>query len=271
MRLKSLKLQNIYRSTPYLWTNGSWWPAPVPDLNSQRAFTSMRVRGGHIEFWKDHLERLAHGQKLSDETCYLIQTLAQDLEWSALRLEIKQDQSIEILRRDLAISQNIAQHQKSVRLKPVQLDRPRLVAGSIKLAQYGTVLKDLESVTAEGYDDLVYVVNDEVFEASFSNIFLVTEDQNIIAPRARLGILEGIMLKNFLASAQSCGYLTARQDIQYEHLQRAKFIGLTNCLRGIRLAGLEEKSYDDEKFFQRWIQPIVERMYEEDRRQVPAL
>lgn len=227
----------------------------------------MRVRDGHIEFWADHKSRLAHSFQLTPGLCQEVEALARPLQWSALRLEVRADQSLEIIKRELCVPRETsAQFSKPVKLALFPLDRPRLAGQLIKTSNYAEVLKDLASVQSQGFDDLVYVLGDVVYEASFSNLFIVTQDLEIIAPRMRPGILEGVCLKNFLATAHARGHKTSRVDLNVEQMMQAKMIGLTNCLRGIRLAAFEENSYDDGEFFQQWIQPIVDEMYEKDRR-----
>lgn len=227
----------------------------------------MRVRDGHIEFWADHQGRLAHSIDLTAKLCLEIEALARPLQWSALRLEVKADQSLQILKRDLSLSKEASEKLPNpAKLALFPIDRPRLSGQLIKTSNYAEVLKDLSSVQSQGFDDLVYVLEDIVYEASFSNLFIVTQDLEIIAPKPRPGILEGICLKNFLATANARGHKTSRGDLGVKQMLQAKIIGLTNCLRGIRLAAFEENSYDNGEFFQQWIQPIVDEMYEKDRR-----
>jgi branched-subunit amino acid aminotransferase/4-amino-4-deoxychorismate lyase len=222
----------------------------------------MRVRDGHIEFWADHKRRLSNSLELGVELCQQIEAVARPLSLAALRLEVKSDQSLEILKRDLSLNLDPT----PVKLKLIELEFPRLKGLEVKLSDYGVVLNDLEKIRAEGLDDLVYAVNKTVLEASFSNLFIITSDDQLIAPKATLGILEGIYLKNFLLAALDLGRKVSRQTITVDQLLQAKMIGLSNCLRGIRLAVLEEKSYDDGEFFYQVIQPIVEHMHEKDRR-----
>lgn len=265
--LKSLNSQNIYASDAFVYQGAGWVRAAAPLLDSGLDFTSMRVTDGQPEFWEDHCERLAGSIKLSEVWKKKILELCTSLERSALRLTIQPDQTIEILKRDLKNKY----FSEELKLKVLTVDRPRLIGGKVKRSSYAEVLQDLHKAHEEGFDDLIYVQEQWVLESSFSNLFMVTAEREIWAPRPRPGILEGIYLKNFLLTAQELGYSVKQAHLTLDQLLQARVLGLSNCLRGLRLATVREKSYDDEEFFSQLTQPIVERMHEKDRSKMSSL
>lgn len=265
--LKSLNSHQIYASEALVYKDSTWVMAPAPLLDSGLVFTSLRVNKGHAEFWTDHCDRLSHSIHLKDEWKKNILQACEPLESAALRLTILPDQSIEILKRDLKnpVSTQV------LKLKIQAIERPRLMGGKVKKSSYAEVVEDLNQALAEGFDDLVYVQEQVVLESSFSNIFMITENRVIWAPRPRAGILEGIYLKNFLDAAKELGFTVKQASLPLDQLLQARAIGLSNCLRGIRLAAVGEKSYDNEEFFSQLTQPIVERMHEKDRSKMSSL
>jgi len=219
-------------------------------------FETMRVAGGKVFRFAQHLERLSRG---ADFLKIKLPFTAKELQKFAAQLIAKNELSEAVLRVTLTrgagggrgYTTKGADHPTLVMtlhpLPPADTDEPvlwSLVTSSFRiptgdaLASFKTtskVLNVLARAEAEerGADEaLLLNTNGEVAETAGGNIFWVYQNNICTVPTGR-GVLPGITRAVVLEICQSLGLETNKRVIKPEHLRNAEGIFITQSTLGI--------------------------------------
>lgn len=217
----------------------------VPSLQrGHSVFTSFISQGGKILFLDSHLERLLTGADFLFPSAEWILSFEKikhyvESEFSKLISEMHVeyyfrltlfDDSFYLQYRELGNSKLSLKLTRALKIKT-----PDLIPSFLKLSNY--VESDLELVRAKlkGFDDIVFFdIDQNVTEASTSNIFIVTLDATILTPAPSSMILDGITRKKLFQKLKDQGFRVSESSISGKDLLNAREIWLTNSVKGIR-------------------------------------
>lgn len=115
----------------------------------------------------------------------------------------------------------------------------------VKLSNY--IESDLELIRAKfkNYDDVLFFDSDQnITETSSSNIYIVTEHDEILTPAPSSMVLDGITRKKLLEKLQIDGFNVRVTPVSRLELENAREIWLSNSVKGLRFV-----SHFEELFF----------------------
>lgn len=123
-----------------------------------------------------------------------------------------------------------------------------LLPAFVKLSNY--LDSDLELAKAKilSFNDVLFLDNENnVTEASTSNVFIVNNEGKIITPKPSSNILEGVTRIMLLEKLRSHEFNIIEAPISKLELQCAKEIWLTNSVKGVRFVQQFENRIFDKK------------------------
>jgi branched-subunit amino acid aminotransferase/4-amino-4-deoxychorismate lyase len=203
-----------------------------------QTFTSFLSDSSQFIFLQDHLDRLLKGadflfpkENLLNQRPEIIKFLESEFSPSNyFRLSISEDTII-------FTKKPHAPKQPFVSLANAQsLKAPSLVPSFIKSSNY--LLAELELLEAKKRkcDDVVFFdQQNNVTEASTSNIFAVLDEKTILTPKTSSMVLEGITRKRLIEFLSNSGFNLIETDISRSELESSLEIWLTNAIQGLRL------------------------------------
>jgi branched-subunit amino acid aminotransferase/4-amino-4-deoxychorismate lyase len=97
----------------------------------------------------------------------------------------------------------------------------------LKIGSYVQELFLKDKANSDGFDDIVYVYEDHLYDTSTANIFMI-KGTEIITPKLEQRVLEGITRRKILEAIQ-----VSERPIQYEELRDAKAVFLSSSLQGV--------------------------------------
>lgn len=114
----------------------------------------------------------------------------------------------------------------------------------IKSTCYIENLIEKEEAKKSGFDDVIFLnENENVTETSSANIFIIW-DQKIFTPKIEDGLLGGIKRTEIINN-----FDVVEKSITLEELQRADEVIITNSLIGaINIRKIADRNYDNKKF-----------------------
>lgn len=218
-------------------------------------FTSFISQNGKILFLDEHIERLLTGATF----------LFPEESWALNHEKLKQYVETEFKKCDSAI-QNAGYFRLSLFDDCIHLQKRELnpsartlklttalkvrtagiIPSFLKLGNY--VEADLELVRAKfkGFDDIVFLDNNQnITEASTSNVFVVMADGEILTPAPSSMILDGVTRKKLFLKLSENHFNIRESVVTKEDLLKAREIWLTNAVRGLRFVDIfEDRKYD---------------------------
>lgn len=207
-------------------------------------FTSMLSDDAGFIFLTEHLDRLLKGAdflfpkyKWSDEREKFLDLLKHEWKpWHYYRLSIVDDTLF-------FFSKSHTPKEPFLTLGNALSKRAHsLIPSYVKNGNY--LLADLELVEAKKRkcDDIVFFDHEQnVLEASTSNIFVVLDESTIITPKVSSMVLEGVTRLKLIEYLKSAKYNLIESDISKSELESCREIWLTNAIQGIRLVDKYEK------------------------------
>lgn len=90
-----------------------------------------------------------------------------------------------------------------------------------------------EIASANNWDDVLLVKDDQILESGTSNIFWV-KDGSIYTPPVSAGCIEGVMRTYIISKAKALGYNIAERPLTLHTLLAANEVFLTNAVRRIK-------------------------------------
>jgi branched-chain amino acid aminotransferase len=213
-----------------------------------QTFTSFLSDSTQFIFLDDHLERLLKGADY----------LFPKEKWLEKRNEIKQFLAAEILPNHyfrLAIIDDTmifskrahAPKQPFVKLANAKSSKTNSIIPSfIKSSNYLLAELELNGASKRKYDDVVFFdQQNNLTEASTSNIFVLMNDGSVLTPKLSSMVLEGVTRKNLIIYLRKAGYSVLEVDISKSELESSSEIWLTNAIQGLRLV----EQYETQEMF----------------------
>ena len=207
-------------------------------LYGESVFTTCLVKNGQIDLWQEHLNRLVENtleyyfldkkfeKVLTDRIKKQVENFS--LEDGALRITVTTGARVKLLApisfEDLEIvlsSRSMTQKNEPLKLKTVfRMQDP--ILDQLKISSYGKEFYLKKLAFNEGYDDILFVDDKKVYEASTSNIFFI-KGEKIITPAS--GIYKGI-IRNIVINQNEVEV----RDVWLEELEQFNAAFLTNSL-----------------------------------------
>jgi branched-subunit amino acid aminotransferase/4-amino-4-deoxychorismate lyase len=218
-------------------------------------FTSFISHCGKIVFLESHIERLVRGADFLFPSCGWLQNQEKIKQY--VEAELKNaidyvqnsfyfrltifDECIYLEKRELEIFSDSLKLLSALKVKTIGL-----LPSYLKVSNY--LESDLELIRAKlkNYEDVLFFDKlQNVTEASSSNIFIVTKENQIITPAPSSIILDGITRNKLLEKLQVMGLNILEAPITKADLEDAREIWLTNSVKGVRFVlQFEDVVYD---------------------------
>jgi len=207
-------------------------------LLGESVFTSVLYYQKRLIFAEEHLDRLILGAKyLFPETIFpknFKQILLQQLENTVMNLVENQSIRMTIVRDGYFITtRKWNESSASITIGQSEIIKGKSFKPSfIKLSNYGLEFLELKQ---SKFDELIYFdVEDNLTEATTSNIFLINQQNELMTPKLSSNVLDGIIRLKLIKFAQSLNISTKEVDIKLLDIKNAKCMFLTNAIKGIR-------------------------------------
>ncbi len=213
-------------------------------------FTSLIQFQSRLLFLNSHLERLLRGAEFlfpgNDWTGK--QKAIEDA--IAVELSGKKDHYLRltIFDENLIIESHVrGQFSATVKLvEAVSKKTPGLKPSYLKQSNYLESDLELQKAKDAGFEDVLFFShNNEVTEASTSNIFIVTDGQTIITPPESSMVLAGITREKLSECLRRNQMTVKEKVVSREDLEKAREIWLTNAVRGLRFVSqFQNKTFE---------------------------
>lgn len=202
-------------------------------------FTSLIQFNSRVLFLEAHLDRLLRGADFLFPDGKWCGHKRQIKEVIAEELKQKQDQYLRftIFGENLVIESHAREiDSDSVKLtEAVSKKAPGLKPAFLKQSNYLEVDLELQKARVSGFDDVVFFNhNNEVTEASTSNIFLVMDAKTIKTPPVSSMVLEGITREKLSECLRRNNFSVIEEALTRTDLEKAREIWLTNAVKGVR-------------------------------------
>jgi branched-subunit amino acid aminotransferase/4-amino-4-deoxychorismate lyase len=214
-------------------------------IQGKGVFETIRVEGGGVFAWDEHMLRLARGLKAlgirpplsrGGWEHYLGLVLrAGRFKDARARLSVWKDRGKV---RTAIVCQRLTQYsdadyQKGFKAVVSSIRRNKTRFSHIKSLDYGCFRLAFQEARAEGYDEAILLNNRrQIVEGSRSNIFLIRQGV-VRTPAARCGCLKGITRQTVLRCARRMGIPCGAVEIDVRQLGQADEAFLTNSLVGV--------------------------------------
>lgn len=202
-------------------------------------FTSLIQFNSKILFLESHLERLLRGADfLYPERNW--KSRKKDIE-EAVKIELKEKKDhylrLTIFDNKLVLESHLREN-SPMTLKLIEassIKAPDLKPSFLKQSNYLSADLEVKKAKEAGYDDVLFFDhNNELTEASSSNVFVVTEEMIVKTPRASSMVLEGITREKLSECLRRNHFSVSEEVITRGDLEKAREIWLTNAVKGLR-------------------------------------
>lgn len=236
-------------------------------------FTTIKVADGRIEFWQEHLERLANN-------CQVLGIVPPDLGYSVLSKLITKNNALQgsfrlkILitggsREDLDLNKRsygiylitLSPYSPSknfcrLSLHPLPVMRP---VGMIKSLAYLDRLWLLNYARQQGNDDIVTVdSNNYILETAFSNLFWKV-NHDFYSPDPSLCFLEGITINAVKKMMKKLGFSIQHVKINLNEIPEEAQVYCCNSLKGIQaVEAIGDRNFQRDLSFEKIINDSFE-------------
>lgn len=220
-------------------------------------FTSFISNSGKILFLDSHLDRLLSGAdflfpNLSWSQCFEKLRHFVESEFSQLPEPIQNQGYFRLTIFDDCVyfqyrqRECLGQVDTSVKVMlGFKMKTPGLLPAFVKLSNYAEADLELRRARLLGFDDVLFTDHlQKITEASSSNIFLLTNDDQVLTPMPSSMVLDGILRKKLCQKLKESGFRVSESSISKTDLLKAKEIWLTNSVKGIRFV----EQFDDSLF-----------------------
>ncbi len=215
-------------------------------------FETIKVVDKKLVYFEDHMDRLEKSMKfLNIKTDFLRENIEKEIDKLDLNvgcvrvmvLDNDGDYDLTVTTRNTDYSDlKFTQGLKLKTLEPIRDKNNPLVFH--KTNNY--LLNDLmhKKIVAEGYDEGVFLNQDEnITEGTYTNVFFI-KGNSIITPPVEDGLLPGIYRKNLIEFLNSKSYKIEIRSINKMELSDMQSCFVTNSLMEMRFV----KSIDDKEF-----------------------
>lgn len=222
-----------------------------------QTFTSFLSDSTQFIFLEDHLERLLKGaeylfpkdkwrEKIEEITKFLA---AEFLPNHYYRLAISDDVLL-FSKRDHAPKQPFV---KLANAQSIKVNT--IIPSFVKSSNYLLAELELAEALKRKYDDVVFFdQQNNLTEASTSNIFVLMNGKTVLTPKSSSMVLDGVTRKNLIIFLRKTGYTIQESDISKSELESSSEIWLTNAIQGLRLVERYEKQ---DKFLDKTIYQTI--------------
>lgn len=122
------------------------------------------------------------------------------------------------------------------------LKSPTIVPAFIKNSNYLVADLEIHEARKRKCSDVVFFDQQQnITEASTSNIFVILNESTILTPKTSSMVLEGVTRGKLIEYLKSAQYNLIEADISKSELESCSEIWLTNAIQGIRLVEKYEK------------------------------
>lgn len=213
-------------------------------IQRKGVFETMRLGGGKIFAWEDHLRRLSRGLKAlgipqpfskARWENYLEETLRSNrLNNARIRLAVWQEgQCLRTAIVGQTFNYSEDDYKKGFKAVISNIRRKKNPFSHIKSLDYVCFRRAFQEAQVRGYDEAILLNNrHELVEGSRSNIFLIKRGV-LHTPAVRCGCLNGITRQAVLRCARQAGIPCRAGGMAARRLDQADEAFLTNALIGV--------------------------------------
>jgi len=202
-------------------------------------FTSLIQYDSKILFLESHLKRLLRGadflfpqeqwKEKQGEIASVVKNELADKKNHYLRLTIFDDQLV----LETHLRENYSDNVKLT--EALSRKTPDLKPSFLKKSCYLQADLELRQASEDGFDEILFLsYNNELTEASTSNIFVVTDENVIKTPPASSMVLEGITREKLSECLRRNNFKVFEETLTRSDIEKASEIWLTNAVKGIR-------------------------------------
>lgn len=243
-------MQEFYQ---YNVSENSWLAVDAPSITTrpwyfgESVFETIRIFDKKIQFLDPHLTRLERGvnflfpidsQIIFKNVENIFENLAKrNFDQSKIRMtcfwENKNSGHIPGTGKLLLSIENIKLDKISnapVELKTISTEN-KSSPSFLKLGSYGLIFRDVRLARIEGFSDVLFTNSEgTILEASTSNFFAY-DGKNILTPKLKAGILDGIVRAELIKFFHAQGIETTEIDIEKKLISTFKDAWLTSSIK----------------------------------------
>lgn len=223
-------------------------------LNGDSIFTSSAIIDGKVPWWDDHLDRILTGinnyfflNTLKQSDLVLIQKRIEkvlfeikNIKKGYLRITffpncpLSFEQSLDNINQ-LDCLWNIEEKNIDSDIKKCKLlDLGNIkYPNNLKMGSYAIEKYWRRKVFQENFNDYLRIENNNILEASTSNVFFILKDESIVTPKLQEGVLDGTTRKNLIKYFRAENIIIDEKIVDKNILNQVKEVFLTNAVMGI--------------------------------------